>query len=188
MQNGYNILIEVAPSLQQGLIGVDEKELEEHGYKLDLHVMAVGDLVSAISIHHRYETAIFVYNGKGDTKLTDLHRHDESYLAVSECLEGMDPERISLYIRSKNIAIPPKKIQTEGKTMTEILNMLQRERSASNYAYVVGSGETSFISDYQDILQLMKKRNAPQEEYEQLNNIYGRYVHYKSQIKSVEER
>lgn len=72
--------------------------------------------------------------------------------------------------------------------MTEILNMLQRERSASNYAYVVGSGETSFISDYQDILQLMKKRNAPQEEYEQLNNIYGRYVHYKSQIKSVEER
>lgn len=54
--------------------------------------------------------------------------------------------------------------------------------------YVVGSGETSFISDYQDILQLMKKRNAPQEEYEQLNNIYGRYVHYKSQIKSVEER
>lgn len=23
-----------------------------------------------------------------------------------------------------------------------------------------------------------------QEEYEQLNNIYGRYVHYKSQIKS----
>ena len=188
MQNGYNILIEVAPSLQQGLIGVDEKELEEHGYKLDLHVMAVGDLVSAISIHHRYETAIFVYNGKGDTKLTDLHRHDESYLAVSECLEGMDPERISLYIRGKNAAIPPKKIPTEGKTMTEILNMLQRERSVSNYAYVVGSGEPSFISDYQEILQLMQKRNAPQEEYEQLNNIYGRYVHYKSQIKSAEGR
>ena len=188
MEKGYNILIEVAPSLQQGLIGVDEKELEEHGYKLDLNVMAVGDLVSAISIHHRYETSIFVYNGQGDTKLTDLHRHDESYLAVSECLEGMDPERISLYIRSKNAAIPPKKIPTEGKTMTEILNTLQRERSASNYAYVVGRGETSFISDYQEILQLMQKRNAPQEEYEQLNNIYGRYVHYKSQIKSAEGR
>lgn len=188
MEKGYNILIEVAPSLQQGLIGVDEKELEEHGYQLDLHVMAVGDLVSAISIHHRYETSIFVYNGQGDTKLTDLHRHDESYLAVSECLEGMDPERISLYIRGKNAAIPPKKIPTEGKTMTEILNMLQRERSVSNYAYVVGSGEPSFISDYQEILQLMQKRNAPQEEYEQLNNIYGRYVHYKSQIKSAEGR
>lgn len=109
-------------------------------------------------------------------------------MAVSECLEGMDPERISLYIRGKNAAIPPKKIPTEGKTMTEILNMLQRERSVSNYAYVVGSGEPSFISDYQEILQLMQKRNAPQEEYEQLNNIYGRYVHYKSQIKSAEGR
>ena len=86
MEKGYNILIEVAPSLQQGLIGVDEKELEEHGYQLD--------------------------------------------------------------IRGKNAAIPPKKIPTEGKTMTEILNMLQRERSVSNYAYVVGSGEPSFISDY----------------------------------------
>lgn len=188
MEKGYNILIEVAPSLQQGLIGVDEKELEEHGYRLDLHVMAVGDLVSALAIHQRYETAIFVYNGKGDTKLTDLHRHDESYLAVTECLEGMDPERISLYIRSKNAAIPPKKIPTEGKTMPEILDMIQRERFASNYAYVIGSGETSFISDYQEILKLMQKRNAPQEEYEQLNNIYVRYVQYKTQIKSAEER
>ena len=34
----------------------------------------------------------------------------------------------------------------------------------------------------------MQKRNAPQEDYEQLNNIYGRYVHYKSQIKSAEGR
>lgn len=164
------------------------KRIRRTWLPIDLHVMAVGDLVSAISIHHRYETSIFVYNGQGDTKLTDLHRHDESYLAVSECLEGMDPERISLYIRGKNAAIPPKKIPTEGKTMTEILNMLQRERSVSNYAYVVGSGEPSFISDYQEILQLMQKRNAPQEEYEQLNNIYGRYVHYKSQIKSAEGR
>lgn len=188
MKKGYNILIEVAPSLQQGLIGVDEKELEEHGYKIDLHVMAVGDLVSALAIHQRYETAIYIYNGKGDTKLTDLNRHDESYMAVDECIEGMNPERINLYIRSENVDIPPKKIPTEGKTITEILSVLKRERDTSNHEYVVGSGEKSFMTDYQNILALMKRRGAPQEEYTQLNEIYERYEYYKSRIKDKDER
>lgn len=188
MEKGYNILIEVAPSLQQGLIGVDEKELEKHGYRLDLHVMAVGDLVSALAIHQRYEAAIFVYNGKGDTKLTDLNRHDESYLAVTKCLEDMNPERINLYIRSENADIPPKKIPIEEKTTTEIVTILERERKDSNYKYVVGSGGRSFISDYKAIVELMKRRDAPQEEYEQLDDIYERYVYYKSQMKSVDER
>ena len=188
MEKGYNILIEVAPSSKQGLIGVNEKELEEHGYQIDLHVMAVGDLVSALAIHQRYETLIFVYNGKGDTKLTDLDRHDDSYTAVTKCLQNIDPEKVNLYIRSENAAVAPKKIPTEGKTITEILSVLKRERDTSNHEYVVGSGVRSFMADYQNIVALMEKRGAPQEEYTQLNEIYGRYEYYKSRIKDADER
>lgn len=188
MQKGYNILIEVAPSLKQGLIGVDEKALQKHGYQLNLHVMAVGDLVSAISVHHRYESSIFVYAGKGDTKLTDLSRHDDSYAAVPECIKLMDPRNISLYVRSENVAIPPRQIRTEGRSMPEIIKLLQQERAASNYAYVVGSGRTSFEKDYKTIIELMQARNAPQEEYNQLNTIYERYLQYKSKNKVAEGR
>lgn len=188
MEKGYNILIEVAPSSKQGLIGVNEKELEEHGYQIDLHVMAVGDLVSALAIHQRYETLIVVYNGKGDTKLTDLDRHDDSYTAVTECLQNIDPEKVNLYIRSENAVVAPKKIPTEGKTITEILSVLKRERDTSNHEYVVGSGVRSFMADYQNIVALMEKRGAPQEEYTQLNEIYGRYEYYKSRIKDADER
>ena len=43
----------------------------------------------------------------------------------------------------------------------------------------IGSGVRSFMADYQNIVALMEKRGAPQEEYTQLNEIYGRYEYYK---------
>lgn len=188
MEKGYNVLIEVAPSMVQGLIGVNEKKLEAYGYELNLHVMAVGDLVSAISIHNRYESSIYVFAGKEDTKLTDLNRHDDSYMAVERCMKGLPPEMISLYVRGKNAADNPIKLNTEGKTTTQIIDMLREERSRSNYNYVTGKGESSFITDYENIIKLMKMRNAPEDEYSQINAIYQRYLEYRNFVKQDGER
>ena len=188
MEKGYNILIEVAPSMVQGLIGVNEKELEDHGYELHLHVMAVGDLVSAISIHTRYETSMFVFAGKEDTKLTDLNRHDDSYMAVERCIKGLPPEMISLYVRGESVGAKPIKVDTEGKTTSEIIDTLREERSKSNYNYVTGKGASSFTADYENIMNLMRMRKAPEEEYNQINTIYQRYIEYINLIRQDEER
>lgn len=52
----------------------------------------------------------------------------------------------------------------------------------------IGSRIRSFMADCQNIVALMEKRGAPQEEYTQLNEIYGRYEYYKSRIKDADER
>lgn len=178
MAKGYNILVEVAPSLSQGLIFVDMDDLMQHGYTPNVHVMAVGDLVSALSIHYRYEEEKVLSHGKGDTKLTDLKRHDESYQAVEKVIKPFNPEMISLYIRGRDAFSDPVHIETEGSNMNGILGTLRRERQKSNFGYVTGDGieKSSFYDDYQFIRGLMTDRNAPPEERQQLGKIFGRYL------------
>ena len=79
-------------------------------------------------------------HGKGDTKLTDLKRHDESYQAVEKVIKPFNPEMISLYIRGRDAFSDPVHIETEGSNMNGILGTLRRERQKSNFGYVTGDG------------------------------------------------
>lgn len=182
MEKGYNILMEVAPSMEKGLIGVNFEKLQQYGYDSKIHIMAVGDLVSAIAVHYRYEKTMFFSDDVGNSKLTDLHRHDESYKAVEECIKNMDPSKINLYVRGDKEDSLPKQIDTTGKTIDEIIQILREERLKSNYRYATATGENSFAEDYANIKKLMYLRKAPQEEYMQLEKIHNRYLGYLKQI------
>lgn len=178
--HSYDILIEVAPSLQQGLIGVDMEKLNQNRYSTKFHVMAVGDLISALAVHLRYENELSMSKVTGDAKLTDLKRHNESYQAVEKVLEDLEPSNISVYRRGTDLELKrPMPIYNPALSPIQIL---RGARKASNDAYV----EDGFIRDYNLILEAMKHRNAPQAQLDQLESIHKMYEKYAEKDNSIE--
>ena len=178
--HSYDILIEVAPSLQQGLIGVDMENLNRNRYSTKFHVMAVGDLISALAVHLRYENELSLSKVTGDAKLTDLKRHNESYQAVEKVLEDLDPATISIYRRGTDLELRrPMPIFNPAQSPIQIL---RGARKASNDSYI----ENGFKKDYNLILEAMKHRNAPQAQLDQLANIYKMYEKYADKDQNID--
>ena len=103
IENGYDLLYEVAPTKGGNLIGVNLQLLAEKGYILSLNIMAVGDIVSAVGVHTRYEKELEQSKNERDpkpSKLTDLNRHDESVEAIEEIVKEYNlNNNVSIYIR-----------------------------------------------------------------------------------------
>lgn len=181
---GYSLLFECAPSEKQGLVGIDLEELYSNGYEPDFYALAVGDLPSALAIHSRYELELKKDPFAKGVKLTDLRRHDDSYKGVSSVLETLPLDKINIYRRGTvdEELIPQDIIAENGihlQSTEELLNYLRRERNSSNSQYVYSSKRPNFLEDFQLIKRSMEARNAPEEQFHQLEQIYDRYITFK---------
>lgn len=189
IENGYNLLFECAPSQKQGLIGIDLKTLEEHGYDIRFHIMAVGNLLSSMAIHWRYENEINKNPTSCQTKLTDLSRHDDSYKGVETVISLLPSDKISIYRRgTQEERQEPQEITKHDRhifTQKDIINILSKEREISNRNYIFNA-QNSFQEDFNQIKTSMENRNAPEAQFKQLNEIYDRYITYLNYIKYQE--
>lgn len=189
IENGYNLLFECAPSQKQGLIGIDLQTLEENGYDTRFHVMAVGNLLSSMAIHYRYENEINRNPTSCETKLTDLSRHDDSYKGVETVIKSLSPDKIFIYRRgTQEERLEPQEItkhKTHNLTQEDIMQILHKERENSNRNYVFNAKD-SFQEDFNKIKTSMENRSAPEAQFKQLNEIYDRYITYLSYIKYQE--
>lgn len=180
---GYNLLLECAPSVKEGLIGVDIPKLQQHQYSTNFHVLAVGDLISSLAIHYRYELEI--ENGllNQGTKLTDLKRHDESYKAVEQVVRELPARTVTIYRRGtaqeSRVPISLSNVvpREEISTITN-LRLLRNARDKSNFEYVSKSNDNNFESDYKTIKYLMNNRNAPKAQVMQLEEVYNKYLNF----------
>lgn len=190
IENGYSLLFECAPSQKQGLIGIDLEILKENGYNPEFHVMAVGDLISSLAIHYRYEKAISKNPNSCDVKLTDLRRHDDSYKGVETVIELSSSDHISIYRRgTKEEKYIPQEITKHRNNISltdvQLLHVLLGEREKSNKNYIF-SEVNNFQEDFNKIKASMNNRKAPMEQYSQLKEIYDRYINYLNYIKYKE--
>ena len=166
MENGYNILIECAPSVSQGMIGVDTDLMESYSYDVNYHALAVGNLISAFSIHKRYERDIRDREMKGEAKLTDLERHDDSYKAMINIIKNMDANKLSIYRRgTKDEDYIPVLVEATDKAVK--FEELQHE---SNMSYVEEQRKSN-MSDYVELKKLIQERQADTSQIEQLEKI-----------------
>lgn len=171
MAKGYNILIECAPSLSQGMIGVDINLMEEYSYDINYHVLAVGNLISAFSIHKRYERDIRDKKMKGEAKLTDLGRHNDSYNAMKEVIKNIDPSKLFIYRRgTKNENYIP--VLVDAKDKIAKFEELQHE---SNMSYVEEQ-KSMKMPDYNEIKRQMEERQATPAQLEQLEKIRDNFL------------
>lgn len=168
----YNIIKESAPSANKKLVGVDVEELKKKKYDISVHVLAVGELNSLLSVHERYELQII--HGLKTAKLTGVPRHDESYNAlISKVQEAEDDENVSsvnIYMRGiKDEKFNPRKIYPSEEYKTT--------EDAIIGARKIDNDKTikEFKDRYELVLSQMKKRNAPQAQYDQLEQIKNRW-------------
>ncbi len=186
IEKGYSLLFECAPSQKQGLVGIDLQTLEENGYDTRFHVMAVGDLLSLMAIHYRYEEEINRNPTSCEVKLTDLNRHEDSYKGVEKVVQTLSPDKIHIYRRGKKEEeyIPQEitKHDEQNLNTEDIIRILLKERENSNKNYVFNE-TNSFQKDFNKIKTSMEKRKAPDAQFAQLEKIYNQYIMYLNYIK-----
>ena len=85
LAEGYNILIEIAPSAKDKLFNINFEELSRAGYTVDANLLVTCIENSLLSIHERYE--LDLRSGKPAPKLTDFNRAIESSVVIPEIIE-----------------------------------------------------------------------------------------------------
>ncbi|MGN1300811.1 MAG: zeta toxin family protein [Clostridia bacterium] len=168
----YNIIKETAPSATKGLVELDINALKEKNYSISVHILAVGELNSLLSVHERYELQII--HGLKTAKLTGIPRHDESYNAliknVMDLENNTNISSINIYMRGiKEENFNPKKIYPS--------NIYSSPEDAIIAARKIDNDKTikEFNERYNLVLLQMDKRNAPKPQYEQLEQIRERW-------------
>ena len=173
MENGYDILLECAPSTSQGMIGVNKKMLQDYQYDINYFGLAVGNLPSAFSIHKRYEEDIRDPKMKGEAKLTSLARHNDSYDAMSKIMQGIDLYKLHTYRRgtAEEKFIPQ---LVDGKNKIEVFKKLQYE---SNVMYLKEQ-QANNMKEYNEIRRLMEERNADKAQIQQLEDVKKMFTQF----------
>ncbi|OKZ65766.1 MAG: hypothetical protein BHW02_03595 [Clostridium sp. 28_12] len=173
MENGYDILLECAPSTSQGMIGVNQKMLQDYLYDINYFGLAVGNLPSAFSIHKRYEEDIRNPKMKGEAKLTSLARHNDSYDAMSKIMQGIDLYKLHTYRRgtAEEKFIPQ---LVDGKNKIEVFKKLQYE---SNVMYLKEQ-QANNMKEYNEIRRLMEERNADKAQIQQLEDVKKMFTQF----------
>lgn len=167
MEQKYDFLIEGAPSVRQGVIGVNFDELQQLEYNISYDALAVGDIVSQMAVHKRYEKALMDAKLKNFAKLTDMDRHNDSYAAVALVLQNSSPDsKIEIYRRGTDEENRvPQRIESEKGNKIAILEEYRRR---SNEEYITS---LQFARDYEWVKKKMEERKAPELQRVQLNRV-----------------
>lgn len=168
LDHKYNIIKETAPSYNKGVLGVDINKLKKNKYEISLNILAVSGLNSALSMHERYEVQIL--SGLKTAKLTGIHRHNESYNSlipnIQELLDCKDIAEIKIFKRGvEKDDFNPILIYPSIKYKTPI-EAVEEERK-KDYKET----KQNLEERYKLLLKQMKKRNAPEKQYSQLDEI-----------------
>lgn len=169
INNCYNMIVEKAPDMRNGLINVDIEEAIKKGYEIIILVLAVSKLNSALSIHERYEGQI---EAKLATpKLTRLDRHLQSFDGLNRTVKNLQSDRrlkIIVYERGIGNSQVPKLIYP--RRHSELYN--------SPYEALIATQKKDlyrtlreFDTRFELIKKQMGKRNADAKQYEQLEEI-----------------
>lgn len=172
VNNKYNIIKETAPSLSKGLIGINDEKIIKKGYKIEVHILAVGELNSLLSLHERYEKQIL--SGLKTAKLTPISRHDESYMALCKNVDDLQLNNNikNIYVYERGIIennFNPRQIYPSSQYMSPI--------QAINGARENDNKKTGdeFANRYKLIEKQMEDRNAPIEQVQQLQKVNDRF-------------
>lgn len=172
IQEGYNILIEIAPSTKDLLFNIDFEELKSHGYRIVANILSACLENSLLSIHERYEAQL---EAKMESpKLTDLKRAIDSYdalgLIIDELLKRKDID-INIFQRSPYLKFE------ESHVFIEPPMFITDKRKFLKKAYAEACAlDKEDMMKYADeriaeVKSQMKKRKAPSDQRAQFKEI-----------------
>lgn len=160
IKNGYNVIKEIAPSPNKDLMKLKTNKR----YKISVLILAVGNINSILSTHERYELQIT--NGLKTAKLTPIIRHNESYNALLDNVRQLiDNNFNELYVYTRGKAendYNPVKIFPSSDYRNPI-QAIEATRLYDN-----NNAKEYYINRLKLIIDNMQKRNAPKENYDQI--------------------
>ena len=171
VNNGYNILMEIAPSSKDKLFCINLEELHSKGYTIEEDFLAVSEINSLISVHERYEGQIEA--DMDSPKLTELKRARDSYNAVDLVLDDalkIDYVNVNLWRRGSFEAAQGKEFMPSPVFITDDKSIILQEFNKTRLA----DQEKTLKNAHQRIKIVkmqMDLRHAPTDQRAQLSQI-----------------
>lgn len=159
IQNGYNVLREKAPT-DFSLLEVIKTIYDSH--EVEINVVISGNLASLIATRERYEKELL---SKANAKLSNIEAHNKCYNVLSEFISKC----LSLNIKVNYVVL----VDNQYKIIPvkdDYLALLQKYRDESNNLVC-----HNFEIRIDNLKKSMTKRNAPKEEFEELEKIENLY-------------
>ena len=174
LAEGYNILIEIAPSMPKGVF-FDISNLPE-GYEVDFELLAVSPLNSLLSTRERFELQIS--QGLSTPKLTDIPRHEDSFEALSAILlnPAYSHANKRIFIRAATVGDDPVCVYPMADTTDQDAVSVLLTYQGEDTLLTLGN----FGSRHQLLRDQMDARQAPTEQYASLDEINARFEKIKS--------
>ena len=173
IKSKYNILMECATSEKEGLF-VNTEVLKRAGYNVEIHILGVSSLNSAMSAHERYEALLEINDNAA--KLTSIERHDDSYNSLGKTI--MEEQRkkgvkINVYKRGTKRPFIPEEIYNQ--TDKKLRYSCPYEALIDAQSQDLQKTLPTFEKRYNILLNQMEIRQAPQKQIDQLEKIKQRY-------------
>ena len=148
------------------------KNAKAKGYQVDINLLAVNARLSRLGIHSRYEQ-MQAKTGLG--RMVSRHDHDLRFDAIPYALKKVQGAKFydNIYIYARSVVI-------EGTGNTEGVNLIAHnpDNPLAIYSEEIGRAwpeklKLYFEQKYNEVLNLMKNRNAPVKEIEEFSNNVG---------------
>jgi hypothetical protein len=168
IDNGYNTIVEKAPSTPKtGMTNFWGEYVIPKNYNVEHDILAVSDLNSLLSTRERYEEQLL--SGAKTPKLTEIIRHDDSFIATNMVIAELTASDKSLvFIRGDKITKTPLQVYPDKRfaALSECIN----------YYRDIDTEQT--LKEYPERCWILRKqmieRNAPKKQFDQLDEIYER--------------
>lgn len=172
MKNNYNVLMECATSMKEGMF-VDVNKIINMGYEVEINVLGVSSLNSLLSIHERYEDQIS--DGNIAAKLTPISRHDDSFESLLKSVRRIDENKICIrtFKRGESFPYIPHLVYQTGngeKGFQSAIDALTHTQLIDEKLTIA-----NFTNRYSTISQRMLQRKAPSAQTQQLTQVLERF-------------
>lgn len=155
IENGYSVLREKAPvdySLLETIKAIPDE------YNTIINLVVTGNLTSLLATRERYEQDILKSR---NARLSNIEAHNKCY----EVLPDFIKQCLSLEARV-NYVVPTNNSFTTISVGNDYLNLLEKIRKESN-----DEASSSYVTRMNNIKRAMIARNAPQEQFDELEKI-----------------
>jgi len=164
MQDGIagrrNLIIDQTSSNPEAVAALT-KELRQAGYRIEMHVMAVPHAVSLQRIYQRYEDQ---HEQFGSGRFSTQDKHDEAFLGIAKTVTAVEAARqvdhLALYDKDRQQVYQNRLVQGEWEHQpcaNHFLSIAREQPLTLEDARALADG-------YQDFMQRLAKRNAPNDE------------------------
>lgn len=183
IENNYNFILETTFS-DGSNINLIIENLKKNNFLVELYILSVPKIISKLGIIHRYEEML---NQKIYGRKVSFESHDERFDQIPKAIQVVEEKKLYDYINLFGRSLLNfNKIEDSGihliaKTKKSIYDdfIIEREQKINYKAY------TEINKIIERVLDLMKKRNAPEEDITSFKIAFDIYNNSTKRIKKI---